>query len=128
MPIAVKKHKNNEINAKGEELWNNEEIMKSFLRLLHGSFDNKRIIVSDFILRYFLLKMRYFKLFPYSYPNLSKASIERKIKETSKKDKLEGESKARYFVNRELFENLVIIIFDLILNYHSRRRLIRSMI
>ena len=60
LPIQVKKHKNNEINAKGEELWNNEEIMKSFLRLLHGSFDNKRIIVSDFILRYFLLKNEIF--------------------------------------------------------------------
>ena len=49
MPIVVKKNKNNDGNLKGEEVWTNEGVLKAFVKVLHGSFDNKPNIVADFI-------------------------------------------------------------------------------
>jgi hypothetical protein len=71
-----------------------EEKIKELVLFVHGSYDSKPTLIDNFNGK---------------YPEVTKASIERKLKEISTKDKPDSEVKHRLFVHESFLKDLNIV-------------------
>lgn len=91
-------------SSKCNPLETDENILKELVRLVHGCYEKKSDLINKFNSRFYLL---------ISFPHITKTTIERKLKEITKKDKVNGEFKVRFLtqsrwiVTIDYFEKLV---------------------
>lgn len=79
--------------------------LKELISMLHGSYESKEKIIDDFNSQ---------------NPEWTKASIERKIKEISSKEKHEDQGKQRYVVSQETIDSSLIDKAELQILYDQR--------
>ena len=109
-PIIIKAK---EFDGKSEEEEKKEKYdpnainlkLKELISMLHGSYESKEKIIDDFNTQ---------------NPEWTKASIERKIKEISSKEKHEDQGKQRYVVSQEVIDSSIIDKAELQALYDQR--------